>query len=380
MGRRWLSGLLAAVALVGAAGCEGPKEPVVEPSWEAQLPGTFTEGEYRSVPDPCRTVSMATVRTLIPEMPPTPAGVSPEPTPSNIEGKCRWVFHDGDVSRGLEVKVRGFSAAGGKSATDVATADFPADRWSAGKNPPLPGLGDQAAQKWYIGTDQRTATFTVRVRNLILDVRFESTAWWGGPLRALSMTEVERGAFGVLREVLAGVQSGASGTAASAAPSPPAGATDLTAGPSACGAVRMDTVQKLVPGSRENDRTPADRTFRSACLWQADRDRLAVETEVIAPSAATGRSGPEVAADLIKIGREPPAKLASEPKQVPGVGDETWQYHVRVSADVTEVFTFTRWRNLLVATRAQGADAKAAEVAAGSLDAVRDIIATTGAQ
>ncbi|GIJ48450.1 hypothetical protein Val02_53360 [Virgisporangium aliadipatigenens] len=371
MGRRWLSGLLAAVALAATAACEGPKEPVVEPSWEAQLPGTFAEGEYRSVPDPCRTVSMATVRGLVPEQPKPPAGVSPDPTPSNIEGKCRWVFRDGDVSRALEVKLRGYSAAGGKSATEVAGADFTADRWSAGKNPPVAGLGDQAAQKWYIGTDQRTATFTVRVKNLILDVRFESTAWWGGPLRALSMTEVERASLGVMREVLAGVQSGASGTAASPAPS----ATDLTAAPSACGAVRQETVQKLVFGSRENDRSPADRTFRSACVWQSDKDRLGLEVEVTAPSAVTGKGAPDVAADLIKIWREPPAKIASEPKQVPGIGDDTWQYHVRVSAELTEVFTFTRWRNLMVVTRVQGAGSKAADLEAGSLDAIRDVLA-----
>lgn len=373
---RWLAVLLVVAAAAG--GCEEPHDAVAEPSWRASVPGPLAAGEYRSVPEPCDALPDATLRRLIAPQPVT--GVAPEPSGTESDGTCRWERRDAENVLTLQVKVQGYAAEDGRGATEMAAADFGDGRWSASGGTPVTGLGDQAATRWFFATDLRTAVLTVRLRNVIIDVRYESVGWWGEQHRALAFADVERGALAAAHDLLAGlpggpVRSQPQGPAESPSTSP----GELSAVRAACGAPKSQTVAKLVFGAREVDRSPTDATQRSACFWKAGDTRLALDVEVISRAALTGQNGTALATDLYAKWRERPGDLAGEPRAVSGLGDEAWWYDIRRTQDTSEVFLFVRLRNLLVSVRYTGALDAVPQLATSTLDIAKEVLAGYGA-
>jgi hypothetical protein len=230
------------------------------------------------------------------------------------------------------------------SATDQARQGFQSPQEWERSAPAMPvrGLGDEAtiARRFYPGGKERGVVLTVRLRNAVIQIDVKEWAllepYWG---RVPPVAEVEAAAVAAARQILARLDS---------RPAPVASVPAYLPGEvrrvgNICDSV--GAADRLVPGIRRRDISPAGSALDSGCHWgqnQGRRPSLTVEAEVITPSPATGQTASQIATALFPLWKIAGARALR-------LGDEAKMHHFDFRSGAYRASTvFLRRGNLLV--------------------------------
>lgn len=182
---------------------------------------TYQPGDFRSVPNACRAIPVATLEEYLPGT--RARAVSASLGGSRTESQCTWTLDARPLFRVLEVTAQAFApslvATGNGSATFSAMDRFGAARQALASPPkatrkpgatitPLAGLGSAAFSALQVMHDGRgrtdLVTLVVRVRNALVTIAFQgldhSASGGYGPV---SVPQLRAGALAAAREVIA---------------------------------------------------------------------------------------------------------------------------------------------------------------------------------
>jgi hypothetical protein len=197
------------------------------PAQANALVSTLQPGEFRAVPDACRSVSAATLSQYLP-------GTSRKVTHSistPTQNQCTFTVDVKPVFRVLEVTAQAYQpsglASGNGSATNNATDNYGQLRLGLASPPrkthqpkalisAVSGLGQaafSALQVFHVTGEGKTDRVTVIVRdhNALISVQLQgldSTRGAGGGFGPVSVSQLQAGALAAARQVVAAVVAG----------------------------------------------------------------------------------------------------------------------------------------------------------------------------
>jgi hypothetical protein len=205
---------VAAVAFLGTG--KARPEAAKDRTGLQSSPMSAPNGSERDVvPDAC----MALGQKVADQLTPGAQRTESQATQSDQHSECAWSVY-GNSRRQLTVELRALTAAGGASATSVATTTF-AQEWEsdrAGKDLAdtvkvrdsrgVSGVGEQAYVVYTVDNDEiGDAVANARLGNVLVTVHFSGGDGKGGGSQPISSSAASNGALSAARDVISKLQS-----------------------------------------------------------------------------------------------------------------------------------------------------------------------------
>ncbi|MFL6051608.1 MAG: hypothetical protein ACJ72W_01640 [Actinoallomurus sp.] len=206
---------VAAVAFLGT-GRARPKDAKDRTGLQSSPMNAPNGSERDVVPDACMALSQKVADQLTPGAERTEMS---QATQSDQHSECAWSIY-GNSRRQLTVELRALTAAGGESATSVATTTF-GQEWEsdrAGKDLAdtvrvrdsrgVSGVGEQAYVVYTVDNDEiGDAVANARLANVLVTVHFSGGDDTGGGSKPISSSDAGNGALSAARDVISKLQS-----------------------------------------------------------------------------------------------------------------------------------------------------------------------------